>query len=291
MSELRPESPVRRPQTARPREDTVPEVEPPTTAELEAIQRHLVTLPVQEGAEVEDDDQLGVTFVRGHSAGPDMTYAAMPQWDSTSWPDALTAVRGRMLDQNSWPSMLLTDRLEHPPELPAELRRQGWSPVMSETVLWVGHASVVPHLDPGMRIEAVQARSLETHERLERRIFGIGADQVERRRAALGSALEDGRLRAWVVWLDDEPVAVARLSQGDGVAGLQAIGVVEPHRGRGYGTLITTIATRAGMATGNRIVWLSVRDENDPAVSVYGTLGFRRAFGWTRWLMTGDPRR
>ena len=291
MSELRPESPVRRPQTARPREDTVPEVEPPTTAELEAIQRHLVTLPVQEGAEVEDDDQLGVTFVRGHSAGPDMTYAAMPQWDSTSWPDALTAVRGRMLDQNSWPSMLLTDRLEHPPELPAELRRQGWSPVMSETVLWAGHASVVPHLDPGMRIEAVQARSLETHERLERRIFGIGADQVERRRAALGTALEDGRLRAWVVWLDDEPVAVARLSQGDGVAGLQAIGVVEPHRGRGYGTLITTIATRAGMATGNRIVWLSVREENDPAVSVYGTLGFRRAFGWTRWLMTGDPRR
>ena len=123
------------------------------------------------------------------------------------------------------------------------------------------------------------------------RNFGIGADQVERRRQALGAAIEAGRLRAWVVWLDDEPVAVARLSQGDGVAGLQGIGVVDSHRGQGYGTLITTIATRAGMATGNRIVWLSVNEDNDRAVSVYRALGFQRAFGWTRWLMTEDPRR
>jgi predicted GNAT family acetyltransferase len=137
----------------------------------------------------------------------------------------------------------------------------------------------------------VQARSLETHEALERRIFRIGADQAERRRAALGRALEAGRLRAWIVWLGDEPVAVARLSQGDGATGLQGIGVVQEHRGQGYGTLITTIATRAGMATGNRLVWLSVHEDNDAAVRVYSALGFQRAFSWTRWLMTEDPRR
>lgn len=290
MSELLPDTPLRRPEGARPRSDTPPEVEPPTAQELAAIARHLVTLPGQEGAEVSADEELGVTFVRGPGSGPDLTYAALPQWDEQGWSDALAAVRRRMLDQNTWPSLLLTDRLEQPPELPEELRRSGWAPVLSEAVLWVGHASVVPHLDPSLRIEAVRPAALETHEQLERRIFGIAADQVDRRRAAIGTALEDGRLRAWVVWLGDEPVAVARLSQGEGVAGLQGIGVVESHRGQGYGSLITTIATRAGLATGNRIVWLSVREDNDPAISIYGHLGFGRAFTWTRWLMTEDPR-
>ena len=292
MSELRPDSPLRRPETARPREEAASEdIAPPAADELAAIHRHLVNLPGQEGASIEVDEALGVTFVRGPGSGPDLTFAALPQWDDASWPDKLAAVRARMLEQGAWPSLLLTDRLEHPPGLPAELEQQAWMPVVSETVMWVGRAAVVPHLDPGMRIEAVQPRTLETHEQLERQIFGIGAEQADRRRAAIGSALDQGRLRAWVVWVGDEPVAVARLSQGEGAAGLQGIGVVETYRGQGYGTLITTIATRAGMATGNRVIWLSVSEANDSAVAVYGSLGFERAFSWTRWLMTEDPRR
>ncbi len=291
MSELRPDSPIRRPKSARPREETVPKVEPPTTEELAAIQRHLVSLPGQEGAEVTVDDDLGVTFVRGPGSGPDLSYAALPQWDEATWPGSLAAVRSRMLDAGGWPSMLLCDWPDLHGDVAAELERQGWMPVLGETVMWVGHASVVPHLDAGLRIEAVQPRTLETHEALERRIFGIGAEQAQRRRGALTDALETGRLRAWVVWLADEAVAVARLSQGEGVAGLQGIGVAEEWRGRGFGALITTIATRAGLATGNRVVWLSVHEDNDAALAVYTRLGFERAFSWTRWLVAEDPRR
>ena len=291
MSELRPDSPIQRPDTARPREDAAAEVDPPTLDELEAIHRHLVRLPGQEGAIVEEDVELGVTFVRGPGSGPDLTYAALPHWDASSWADGLAAVRARMLDENSWPSLLLSDRLDHPAELPAELERQGWMPVLSETVMVTGRAAVVPHLDPRMRIEAVRASAFETHEELERRVFGIGADQAERRRHAIGAAIEAGTLRAWVIWLGAEPVAVARLSQGGGVAGLQGIGVVPEHRGQGYGTLITTIATRTGMATGNRLVWLSVSEANEPALAAYDALGFERVFSWSRWLLTEDPRR
>ena len=56
-------------------------------------------------------------------------------------------------------------------------------------------------------------------------------------------------------------------------------------------TLITTIATRTALATGNRLAWLSVREDNEPAVSAYTALGFERVFGWTRWLLTEDLRR
>lgn len=269
----------------------MPEVAPPSAAELEAIHAHLVRLPAQEGAVVAEDAELGVTFVRGPGSGPDLTYAAMPRWGTEGWADALAAVRARMLDENTWPSLLLTDRLEQPRDLPAELERQGWMAVLSETVMATGRAAVVPHLDPGLRIEAVRPSALEVHEELERRIFGIGANQAARRRSAIGSALESGQLRAWVVWLDQTPVAVARLSQGDGVAGLQGIGVLEGYRGQGYGTLITTVATRAGLATGNRLVWLSVGEANEPAVAAYTALGFERVFSWTRWLQAEDPRR
>ena len=291
MSELRPDSPVRRPQTARARTGSSDEVAPPTATELEAIERHLVALPGLEGAVVTDDEELGLTFVRGPGSGPDLTYAASPRWTDDDWAARLMALRRRMRDEHAGPSLLLRDGPGQPVELRAELERQGWMPVVGETVMWTGRAAVVPHLDPGMRLEAVRPSALATHERLEREIFGIGAEQVSRRRAALGAALGSGRLRAWVVWLGDEPVAVARLSQGEAVAGLQGIGVVPAHRGRGSGPLITTIATRTGMATGNRIVWLSVSEDNEPAVRVYVALGFARAYRWTRWLMTEDPRR
>jgi ribosomal protein S18 acetylase RimI-like enzyme len=200
-------------------------------------------------------------------------------------------VRRRILDAGGWPSLLLTDTLDRPPQLEAAVEQLGWLRVTGESVMWAGHASVVPHLDPGMRIEAVRSRSLATHEALERRIFGIGAEQAERRRDALSAALDAGRLRAWIVWVGDEPVAVARLSQGNGVAGLQGVGVVEERRNQGYGTLVTTVATRAGLATGNRVVWLSVHEDNAAAVRLYAQLGFARAFSWSRWLLTEEPRR
>ena len=42
------------------------------------------------------------------------------------------------------------------------------------------------------------------------------------------------------------------------------------------------------MATGNRIVWLSVEDGNAAARHVYDKLGFQPAFGWSRWLAPAD---
>lgn len=265
-------------------------VEPPTSAELDAIRRHLVTLPALEGARVDVDEELGVTFVRGPGSGTATSYAGLPRWDGGDWAADLVALRRRMFEDGLWPSLLLCDRLDVPPGLEAELHAQGWMRVTGETVRWVGHASVVPHLEPLLRVEAVRPRSADTHTTLERRIFGLGSDESARRREALTVALHEGRLRAWVVWLDDEPVAVARLSQGDDVAGLQGVGVVAERRGQGFGTLITTIATRAGLATGNRLVWLSVHEDNDVAVRLYTRLGFEPAFSWTRWLLTEDPQ-
>jgi ribosomal protein S18 acetylase RimI-like enzyme len=297
VSDLRPASPATRPATARPRSDAPPEVEPPSPEEVARIARHLASQAEHDGAEVRDDAQLGVLLSYRAATGPEHNYAARPCWGGDEWADRLALVRAHMLASGKWPSILLSPELDQPAgraSTEAILRLGGWAPVMSERTLWVGHASVVPHLDPSLRIEAVQPHvpaSIADHEALERLAFGIAPERAADRRDRLAEALASGRLRAWIVRVDGEPVAVARLSQGDGVAGLTGIAVHPDRRRRGLGTLTTIVATRAGLALGNRIVWLSVRDGDEVASNLYAKLGFRPVFGWTRWLAVDPPAR
>jgi ribosomal protein S18 acetylase RimI-like enzyme len=284
VSELRPTTPARRPATARPREDTEPKIEPPSRDELEQIERHLASLPGHSGAEVIDSIELQALLVHADGKGPGLNYAALPRWTPEGWRDSLRQVEQHMRGRGDWPSLLLADRVERPPGLGESLKGLGWQAIGRETALWVGRASVVPHLDPSLRIEAVQSGSAPEHEWIERRIFGLPERESRERTEALRMSLEAGHLRAYIVRVRDEPVAVARLSQGDGVAGLYGIGVVENMRRQGLGTLITTVATRAGMALGNRLVWLSVEHGNPGARAMYERLGFEPAFSWARWM-------
>jgi ribosomal protein S18 acetylase RimI-like enzyme len=295
VSDLRPATPATRPATARPRSDVPPEVAPPTTDEIDRIARHLASQAVHDGADVRDDEELGVLLSYRAATGPEHNYAARPRWTAADWPARLATVRAHMLESGKWPSLLLSTELDYAADVgPTEaiLRAGGWASVMSEDALWVGHASIVPHLDPSLRIEAVQAHdpdSIAEHEALERLAFGIAPERAEDRRARLAEALASGRLRGFIVRVNGEPAAVARLSQGDGVAGLTGIGVHPDRRRRGLGTLTTVVATRAGLALGNRLVWLSVREGDEAAAGLYAKLGFRRAFGWTRWLAVDPP--
>ncbi|MET0772897.1 MAG: GNAT family N-acetyltransferase [Candidatus Limnocylindrales bacterium] len=308
MSDLRPTSPIRRPEDARPRtaaehaHDSAsetrhadahgiappPSVAPITLEELSSVQRDLVSLPVHAGATITDDPELGVLRVRLPGGGAVMDYAALPRWESRGWQASLDLVTERMRAEGTWPSLIVADRLDKPPGLDRALRSLGWRRISAESTQWVAHASVVPHLDPALRFEAVQPRTVADHEELERRVFGADPTRAEARRAELATALAGGRLRAWVLRLQGEAIAVARLSQGDGVAGIHGLGVAREWRGQGYGSLLATVATRAGMATGNRIVWLSVDETNDVALHVYRKLGFQHAFGWSRWLAPVD---
>jgi ribosomal protein S18 acetylase RimI-like enzyme len=287
---MRPEAPVRRPEAARPREAEVPEAEPPSPAELARIQLQLCRLPELDGAEVVDDPGLRALVVRRRGPAAGYDHVSMPRWEADDWRERLAQAAVRLTAMDAWPSLLLCDELDRPPGMAERLPDEGWVPVGAETVLWAAHAPVVPHLDPSLRIEAVAPRRVDIHEALERRIFGLPESLADARREAISAALATGRLRAWVVWLSGEPVAVARLAQGDGVAGLQGIGVVTGRRRQGIGSLVTIVATRAGMALGNRIVWLSVRDDDPGARQMYHRLGYRRAFSWSRWFTREDPR-
>jgi ribosomal protein S18 acetylase RimI-like enzyme len=166
------------------------------------------------------------------------------------------------------------------------LRAAGWVPLGSELIMWTRHASVVPHLDPALRVEAVTPATALDCTRLEAAAFGLDPDAIVESAELLGRAVAAGQTRAFVVRLEREPIASARLVPGEpgsAIASLHAVGVAARHRRRGYGRLITAIATRAGLATGHPLVWLSVDEGNAGAIDMYRGLAFDFGFAWTRW--------
>jgi ribosomal protein S18 acetylase RimI-like enzyme len=262
--------------------------------ELTAMAGHLARLAVHSGAVALDEPELGVLMLTTEDRDPARNYAALPRWTPATWKRGLTGVVARMREAGAWPSLLVTESAsarwprtstaDAAAWLPGTLASAGWTPGSRETVLWVGSASVVPHLDTSLRIEAVQPGAVNEHQALEAAIFGLSPRDHEERKRGFAQALAGGRLRAYLVRVGGVPVGVARLSLADQDAGVYGIGVAREWRRQGIGTLISIVATRAGLAMGRRLVWVSVDDAQPGARHMYERLGFREAFAWTRWM-------
>ena len=158
-----------------------------------------------------------------------------------------------------------------------------WMPLSSERIMYSRHPAVVPHLDPGLRVEAVTPASALECARLETANFGLLPDAIGEAPSCSPSRSAMAR-RAPSCCVSCASRSPRRASCPDpGSAGLHAVGVAARHRRRGYGRLITAVATRAGLATGHKLVWLSVDEDNRVAVDLYRSLGFEPSFSWTRW--------
>jgi ribosomal protein S18 acetylase RimI-like enzyme len=158
--------------------------------------------------------------------------------------------------------------------------------------MFTRHVSVVPHLDPALRVEAVTPATALECATLEAETFGLDVGALAESAELLARAVESGATRGFLVRLNGAAIASARLvpgAAGSAIASLHAIGVAERHRRRGYGRLITAIATRAGLATGHMLVWLSVDADNPGAIALYRGLAFDSTFDWTRWAAPAPP--
>lgn len=289
-------SPVRRPATARLRSDgpadpgsvAIPSgagraLGAPTHDELALIERSQSELLAQSVEDIVDEPQLGVVWVRAPWRTGGLV-ATCVRWSDAD-ADALVAhVERRARDEGEWPAISLADGLTQPLDLAARLAAAGWARTTSERVMYTRHAPIVPHLDPGVRIEAATRLTALDVVRLEVANFGLPADEVGGRAERLAVAVAAGSVRGYLVRAVREPVASARLVPAKAIAAVTGVGVAARHRGRGYGRLVTAVATRAGLATGHPLVWLSVDESNEPAVNLYRSLGYEPSFGWSRWI-------
>jgi len=170
-----------------------------------------------------------------------------------------------------------------PDGLATALRERGLVEIEREAVLWVSGPPVVPHLDPGLRIEQVTEASAEDYVEVEAEVFGIPAGMAVARLPSLRASLSIAGRRAYLVSVGGRYVATTRLTVVSGLASLTSVGVLSEVRGRVYGRLITAVATRAGLATGARLVWLAVTPDNVAAFRLYESLGYQPAFDRSLW--------
>lgn len=290
MSEPNRPAAPRRPATARPRQAVNHESAPPTSDELEAIELQLASLPIYSGATMEYHAQLGLTLIRQPGMGPGLNYAARVRWPAAGVAERLRSLHEHMREDGEWPALVVAEGLTQPGDLALWLETNGWLDMERERVMWTRHPPPVPHLDTTLRVEAVTRSSAREFEAVEREVFGIEAARAEQRTERITAGVAAGELRAYLVRLRGEPVASARLAAGRGVAGIFGVAVVAGHRRRGYGSLVTAIATRAGLAGGNGLVWLSVEEGNAPAVNLYRGLGYQPSFAWARWIGSAAMR-
>ena len=256
----------------------------PDAAEQAAIEDQLVALWVHAGATLTADPALGADLVAWPGRGLAFNHAARPRWTEATWAAQADAVAARLRGLGEVPAILLVDELATPPDLALRLQGRGWLEIGHERILWTRRAAAVPHLAPSLRLEAVTPATAAAYEATERAIFGLAPVEAADRVRSLQAGLEGGRVRAYLARLDRAPVATARLIRSDGLAALQGVGVVAARRRQGYGTLMTTVATRAGLAGGARLVWLSVEADNAAAEALYAGLDYRPVLTWRRLI-------
>jgi ribosomal protein S18 acetylase RimI-like enzyme len=236
------------------------------------------------GATVEAAPDLGGSLVTHPAPTSSLNYVAAIRWRSEDFDANLGRVVLTMSDRGLWPSLIVCDELTEPSDIAERLHAAGWIPVFGDRTMYTRHAAVVPHLDPRLRVEAVTPASALDAVNIETSAFGLMPQEVGEQAELLAHSVADGTTRAFLLRLDGQAVASARLVPGPLVAGLHAIGVDSRQRRLGYGRMVTAIATRAGLATGHKLVWLSVLESNTAAVNLYRALGFEFSFRWTRWL-------
>ncbi len=104
--------------------------------------------------------------------------------------------------------------------------------------------------------------------------FAIAADRQAPLRAEIEADLGNPNVDVRLIRVDDEPVAVGRRHDGDGLGYLSAIGVRRAWQGLGLGEAITRALAESAAGAGLEHVYLGVYADNAPALAVYERVGF-----------------
>jgi ribosomal protein S18 acetylase RimI-like enzyme len=183
-----------------------------------------------------------------------------------------------------WPHVWAVPGLSRPSDLVARLVANGFEDQGGGFDMLLVRDPLegrLPSLPPGAvlhrwnctRPEQIQARA-EAMAKVIEAAFSI----PEPRRASLlreiGLTLERPDFHAYLVTVEDEPVATGQRYTFDGASYLSSIGTKPQWRGMGLGAHLTQLLAADSIEAGVNLVYLGVYADNPRAVRLYERLGF-----------------
>jgi ribosomal protein S18 acetylase RimI-like enzyme len=205
--------------------------------------------------------------------------------DSAAFDARLARLLGLFEERGREPYLWLAAGFHRPPDLAERLRASGF--------VEVGHGALVMILvnDPRSR----PIRPLPDGASIERltsdgsgrarddaaaatlviaEAFAISPDRRTALQAEIEADLGNPAADVRLVRIGDEPVAVGRRHDGDGLGYVSAIGVRRGWQGLGFGEAVTGALTEAAVVAGLEHVYLGVYADNAPALAVYERVGY-----------------
>jgi len=111
---------------------------------------------------------------------------------------------------------------------------------------------------------------------LRMQVFGRGADGI------------DPMAQQVVVYEGEEPAGAARLWWADGAFQIGDIGVLESHRGKGYGDLLVRLVLYKALTHSAPLITLETPKETEAFFAKYGFQSEERASGLIRMSIRGE---
>ncbi|HEY0606417.1 MAG TPA: GNAT family N-acetyltransferase [Herpetosiphonaceae bacterium] len=125
---------------------------------------------------------------------------------------------------------------------------------------------------PTLRLQPGTVEDADLLARIQAAAFGESEDMV---RPYVIRALHQPHRQYWIGLLDDQPVGMMRLSRYEHEADITAFGVLPEYQGRGYGRQMLLDAIDLLLAEGWSQIMIDVVIENQNALKLYQSCGFR----------------
>jgi len=142
----------------------------------------------------------------------------------------------------------------------------------AEHKMELGQPQMPGAFDERLHVERMEAADVDVAAQIMTRCFG--GSEADGRHYLAKQVGSDTR-HTYIAHLDTLPIGALTLIRSGGEAGIYGFGVLPEYRGRGYGRQILALVIQMALAAGPERIILEVAPENDRALGLYLSVGFR----------------
>jgi ribosomal protein S18 acetylase RimI-like enzyme len=152
----------------------------------------------------------------------------------------------------------------------------------SEYKMVLDEPRIPTSFDERLRVEHAGPKDADDVARIITLCFGI--DEADMRQGIAKNVGNESH-RYIIARLDDAPIGALNLQIDEKGSGIYGFGVLPEQRGRGYGRQILARTIEYALAEGRRPIFLEVAPENERALGLYTSVGFKQTNRYDYYTM------